>query len=185
MGRAKGLLSLDGQPIVERLLDRLAWAGATILVTAPGRERPPGWQRFDLEVVDPVDGQGPLRGLLTAIEAAQTSEIVAVAIDMPGLTSAPLLWMVERLLHTPRAAVVMVERMTSRGLQIEPLPMALRTDDALPLIKRKLSVGQLALSGLAEEPRFVVERCPPDWPDQFWTNLNHPNDVSAYLSTGG
>lgn len=183
MGRPKGLLSLDGQPIVERLFDRLAWTGPTILVTAPGRERPPGWRRFDREVVDPVDGQGPLRGLLTAMQAARTPEIVVVAMDMPGLTSAPLLWLIERLLHNPHAAAVMVERLTIRGPRVEPLPMALRTDQALPLVEGKLTAGELALSRLAEDPRVIVEQCPLDWPDLFWTNLNHPNDISAYLST--
>ena len=39
-----------------------------MLVTAPGFERPPGFERFGREVVDPIAGIGPLRGVLTAIE---------------------------------------------------------------------------------------------------------------------
>jgi molybdopterin-guanine dinucleotide biosynthesis protein A len=59
MGGPKGVLALDGRPILERLLDRLDWPGPTLLVTAPGREHPPGWRRFTNEVTDPVAGEGP------------------------------------------------------------------------------------------------------------------------------
>ena len=50
-----------------------------MLVTAPGIARPRGAERFDREVVDPVAGLGPLRGLMTALENAST-DIVVVAI---------------------------------------------------------------------------------------------------------
>jgi hypothetical protein len=54
MGRPKGHLTLDGRPIPERLMNRLAWAGPTLLVTAPGREHPPGCRLFTKEATDPV-----------------------------------------------------------------------------------------------------------------------------------
>ena len=78
MGRPKGELLVRGRPILVHLVEQLAWRGPTLLVTAPGRERPAGGERFDREVVDAVAGEGPLRGLLTALEAA-TTEIVLSA----------------------------------------------------------------------------------------------------------
>src|SRR3954467_6767125 len=76
MGKPKGGLLIDDRPILEYLLDRFRWPGPTLLVTAPGREHPPGCQRFDLEAVDPVSDAGPLRGILTALENATTDQVV-------------------------------------------------------------------------------------------------------------
>ena len=71
MGFAKGELNIDGRPILSHLLERFAWPGWTLLVTAPGREHPSGWEGFTREVSDPEAGQGPLRGVLTALEQAR------------------------------------------------------------------------------------------------------------------
>src|SRR5271163_3705700 len=110
MGGPKGSLSLDSRPILERLLDRLAWPGPTLLVTAPGRNHPPGWRRFTNEATDPVAGEGPLRGILTALENASTNEVVVLPVDMPNITRAPLAWLAARLQENPAAAAVMAER---------------------------------------------------------------------------
>ncbi len=97
MGAPKGVLALDGRPILERLLDRLDWPGPTLLVTAPGREHPPGWRLFTNEATDPVAGEGPLRGILNGLEHASTEEVVVVPVDMPNVTRAPLAWLAARL----------------------------------------------------------------------------------------
>ena len=57
---------------MEYLLEQLGWLAPTLLVTAPGREKPPGREHFAREVVDAVAGEGPLRGVLTALEATET-----------------------------------------------------------------------------------------------------------------
>src|SRR5581483_11371389 len=72
MGRPKALLEIRGKPILTYLLDRLAWNGPKWLITAPGMQQPPGAQAFDRELVDPEEGAGPLRGVLTALEHLQT-----------------------------------------------------------------------------------------------------------------
>src|SRR2546430_7328455 len=77
MGGPKGSLEVRGKPILEYLLGRFQWRGQTLLVTAPGIGRPRGAERLDREVLDPVAGLGPLRGVLTALENAST-EIVVV-----------------------------------------------------------------------------------------------------------
>src|SRR6195952_3674281 len=85
MGEPKAALRVGGKPILQYLIERFAWPGPTLLVTAPGRERPPGWERFDREVPDPVAGAGPLRGVMTALEAIKTPFVAVVTVDMPGI----------------------------------------------------------------------------------------------------
>src|SRR4051794_29684613 len=72
MGGPKSNLTLHGRPILDYLLDRFSWPGPTLLITSPGREHPPGHTRFSAEAVDPVPDQGPLRGILTALQHATT-----------------------------------------------------------------------------------------------------------------
>jgi molybdopterin-guanine dinucleotide biosynthesis protein A len=180
MGGAKGDLALDGRPILERLLDRLDWPGPTLLVTAPGREHPPGWRRFTKEVTDLVAGEGPLRGILTALENASTNGVVVLPVDMPNITPAPLAWLVERLRENPAAAGVMVERSQGEFRRIEPLPAAFRAPAAEGLVRARLRDRQLALHALADSSEIVVVPAPSDWADDFWTNLNTPSDLATY-----
>ena len=171
MGGPKVNLTLDGQPILERLLDRLDWPGPTLLVTAPGRPHPPGWRRFISQATDPVAGQGPLRGVLTALEHSPTDEIVILPLDMPNITLPSLAWLTARLRDYPAAAAVMIE---------QPLPAAFRTHIAQPLVRAQLSKQRLALRQLAESSDVIVLPSPSDWPNDFWINLNTPTDLTAY-----
>jgi molybdopterin-guanine dinucleotide biosynthesis protein A len=176
MGGPKGVLALDGRPILERLLDRLDWPGPTLLVTAPGREHPPGWLRFTTEATDPVAGQGPLRGILTALEHASTNKVVVLPVDMPNVMRPPLAWLSARLRENPATAAVMFER----HARIEPLPAAFRAPAAQMLLRAHLADGRLALHGLTESPEVVVVPVLSDWPCDFWVNLNTPSDLAAY-----
>src|SRR5690349_6303951 len=117
MGRPKGLLEVDGRPILAYLLDRLHWAGPTMLVTAPGRERPPGAERFDREFSDEVADEGPLRGVYTAVTHATTPAVVVIGVDMPLVERGDLEWFVKELRARPSAAGVMAWR----GGRVEPL----------------------------------------------------------------
>jgi molybdopterin-guanine dinucleotide biosynthesis protein A len=180
MGGPKGVLALDGHPILYRLLDRLDWPGPTLLVTAPGREHPPGWRRFTNEVTDPVAGEGPLRGILTALERASTKEVVVLPVDMPNLTSAPLAWLAARLREDPTAAAVMVQRTAVASSRIEPLPAAFRPRAADTLVRARLSDRQFALHRLTASSEVVVVPAPSDWPGDFWVNLNTPFDLATY-----
>ncbi len=174
MGRPKGELAVDGVPVLERLLDRLGWPGRTLLVTAPGRERPRGWRRFDAEVVDPVDGQGPLRGIHTAL-TADGGRIVVVAVDMPNVTRPQLEWL---------AAAVgdhLAVMTRSAGGQVEPFPAAFGRA-ARPVIERHLAAGRRSVHGLSREAGVVVADTPADWPASTWLNLNTPADWAAFVA---
>ena len=86
MGMPKAWLKIDGRPILDSLIDHLAWPGPTMLVTAPGREHPPGWERFGVEIVsDPAPDGGPLLGILTALAELHTPLLLILTVDMPGV----------------------------------------------------------------------------------------------------
>jgi molybdopterin-guanine dinucleotide biosynthesis protein A len=170
MGRPKGMLELHGEPVLIYLLKRLDWPGPTLLVTAPGRERPPGWEGFDREVSDPVADEGPLRGLMTALGHAATETVVVAAVDMPGVTREDLAWLVGEL--AARGAAL---AMASRAGRVEPLPCAARRD-AEDLVAARLKDGRRSLQGMATEGSAVVV-VPADGRDgRAWLNANTPGE---------
>jgi molybdopterin-guanine dinucleotide biosynthesis protein A len=176
MGRPKGELRVDGQPILTYLLDRFAWRGPTILVTAPGRERPPGVERFDREVTDPVASEGPLRGVLTALAAAtETQVLVATTCDMPRIEGRQLRWLAEEIARQPEAQIVM----PSPGGQPEPFPLALRRT-ALPLLTDHFGRGGRSMHSILQIAGAVLLPVPDDWPDTTWANLNTPGDLGGF-----
>ena len=183
MGMAKGLLRLGDRPILDYLLDRIAWPGPTVLVTAPGREHPPSWERFSREVIDPVAGTGPLRGLLTALEHLSTEHAVITTVDMPNVTRSQLQWLAETLAaDRERLGVMLSRRDTGTGpRQIEPFPCAFSAR-AMDLVRDHLASGARSVYSLAGKPGIDLVPTPADWSEETWVNLNLPEDVDRLRS---
>jgi molybdopterin-guanine dinucleotide biosynthesis protein A len=177
MGKPKGLLTVGELPILEYLLEKFGWSGSTMLVTAPGREHPPGWKRFDKEFVDPIAGLGPLRGVLTALEKAETAVVVFATVDMPGVTSTQLQWLADEL-NTDSETVGLMTRRS--GEQIEPFPCAVRAT-VQDTLRTRLAQGRRSVYSLKDVKGFRVVPAPRDWPESSWINLNDPKDYAAFL----
>jgi molybdopterin-guanine dinucleotide biosynthesis protein A len=177
MGRPKGLLTIGGRPILTHLLHRLAWPGPTLLVTAPGRERPPGCEGFDAEAIDPVADEGPLRGVLTALKACRTPLLAVTTVDMPGMGRAQFEWLANQLGDEDRG--VMCDRPAGDRRQLEPFPLLLRPT-AIDVVRERLAQRRRSVHALATEAGFGVRPAPAAWADTVWVNLNTPADVARF-----
>ena len=175
MGIPKGLLQIREEPILRHVLHQAAWPGPTLLVTSPNREHPPAWQEFDREVADPIAGWGPMRGILTALETAQSDYVVISTVDMPGIGHEQLTWLVEQMQNHPGALGLMLRCKAS----IEPFPNIFRRD-AAGLLREQLTAEQRSVHRLASDPCMVLLDAPATWPDSVWINLNYPGDIKAY-----
>ncbi len=184
MGLAKSQLQIGSQPILEYLLDHFAWPGKTLLITAPGLEHPPGRERFDREAVDPVADQGPLRGVLTALENSTTPMVLIVTLDMPCIRPQHLQWSTSRLVAHPECLGSMLQRSLDGEDQIEPFPFACRRE-AAGAISAHLASGRRAVHGLMGERGFMAEPAPDHWPPSIWTNLNRPEELQTFLESIG
>jgi molybdopterin-guanine dinucleotide biosynthesis protein A len=182
MGIPKTSLQIRGRPILEYLLDRWRWPGPTLLVSAPSRRQPIGWKLFDHEVVDAVEGQGPLRGVLTALEAISTDVVIAVPVDMPCIGRQHLEWLLEELNHSPQSFGLAIKRRTDDGEQIEPFPFACRKS-ASKLIASHLESQNRSMHSLLSRQGFNTISPSRDWPDEAWINLNNPGDYEAFLAS--
>ncbi len=173
MGRPKGNLRIGGTPILTYLLEQFAWAGPTLLVTAPGREHPTGWEDFGREIVDPVAGQGPVRGILSALESVPAGIVVVTTVDMPMVRPVHLDWLAKELANRPELLGVLLRR----GEQIEPFPSTFRME-AREALTDHLAQGRRSVHSLLERPGFLALDAPKTWSDQTWLNLNYPDDLN-------
>lgn len=178
MGKAKGLLRIGGRSILEYLLDRLAWPGPAALITAPGREHPPGCERFDFEWVDPVAGLGPLRGVLTALENARSDWVVVLTVDMPGVEREQIELLLASL--SPTGLGRMYERECGSGERvIEPFPLLIHAKSA-SMVRQRINRGALSVIRLLDQEEFRTTSAPGDWSERVWINLNRPEDLERF-----
>ena len=178
MGMPKSALKISGTPILQYLIERFAWPGPSLLVSGPGNERPAGCELFDREVTDPVAGEGPLRGMLTALQNASTELVAIVSVDMPGITREMLQRLIEVLPHDSGASGAMFVRRVEGLARVEPFPCVVRFH-ASDAIARRLATGHRAVHELIDEG-FRTFAPPADWPETIWMNLNRPEDVKAF-----
>jgi len=141
-GRDKSALAVGARSILDRQIAVLREvADPVLLVGGPARESGGGVRA----VPDRYPGCGPLGGLFTALEAADTPQVLVVACDLPFLT-APFLRM---LIEAGRDVDVALVR-THDGYH--PLCASYARSCAAP-IRRHLDAGRLKVIDLLEEVR--------------------------------
>ena len=183
MGGPKGEIRIVGRPILEYLLKRFSWPGPTLLVTAPGREHPQAWEKFDREVVDPVPDQGPLRGILTALENLKTPMLLVATVDMPGIQTAQLIWLLDEMRKSADRLGLMLRR-SAHVATVEPFP-SIFCADARETISRRIQAGKLSVQKLIEENGFETIPAPASWDSRTWANLNVPADLKNFTDLMG
>src|SRR3954469_23000887 len=140
MGRPKADLAWHGSTLLHRTTALLARTvgGPVLVVAAPGQDLPELPPRVEV-VTDPVEGQGPMRGLATGLAAVgeRSPEAFVCSTDLPFLHPA-LIRRVLRVFADPEVDVVLP---VARGYR-QPLAAGYRTALA-GLIDRLLSEGDL------------------------------------------
>jgi molybdenum cofactor guanylyltransferase len=170
-GRQKAFLEIDGRRIVDRQLEVLRPLFEEILVVA---NDPAPWRELRLPVhPDVVSAQGPLAGILTAIEAARADAVVVVACDMPFLDPRAL----AMLRDAPPEADVVVPVVDGR-----PEPLHARySRRCAPEIRRRLEGGDLKIArffdAVATQAIDEATLRALDPKLRFLTNVNAPDDL--------
>ncbi len=177
MGQDKALVLFRGQPLILRVLERLAGLGDETLITTnhPEDLRP----ILNLPLVpDLLPDQGALGGLYTALCVASHPLVAVVACDMPfvnaGLLAAERDW-----LEADRADLVVPR--PPQG--IEPFHAVYRRDTCLPLILEALQRGQRRVDSWfgQAQGRYVepAEIAPFDPGGLAFCNINTPEELKA------
>jgi molybdenum cofactor guanylyltransferase len=105
MGSDKALLPFHGNPLGGSLASLIArTAGTVVLVGNPQLSAPLGYPA----IPDLYPGEGPLGGILTALEHSASDWNLVVACDMPGLTADFLAGLLNAAFRSPSAALLPV-----------------------------------------------------------------------------
>jgi molybdopterin-guanine dinucleotide biosynthesis protein A len=155
-----------------------------LVVTAPSTGRPPGAEAFGHHAVDPSDGNGPLQGLRTALESTATALTAVVTVDMPRIDTPVLQWLVGELLRQPKEVSGLMCRREPAPSPIEPFPSVFRKE-AAEIAGRRLQSGRRSVHGLCDDAAVTSVVAPQHWPREMWLNLNHPEQLAAFLAERG
>lgn len=171
MGRDKATIEFGGQPLWRRQLDVLRAVGPEkIFVSARTR---PSWLPEDAELLlDDPPARGPLSGLTKALAELRTTHLLALAIDMPFMTSEQLAALCE-LAGEGRGVVPVI------GERAEPLA-AIYPAEAAPEFATALAGFDFSLQGLIRKlaAQGKLQLLPASLEDEYlYGSVNEPDDL--------
>jgi molybdopterin-guanine dinucleotide biosynthesis protein A len=173
MGRNKALLPFLGQPLIERVLNRILSLADEILVTT---NHPEGYRFLNVPLIpDVIPGIGALGGLYTALKAAIHPFVGIVACDMPFVNPDLLNLSRDTLINSDFDAVI-----PSSKNGLEPLHAIYRRETCLPPIEKAIQAGNRRVISWHEVANIRI--LTPDETAQynsdgitFW-NINTPEE---------
>jgi molybdopterin-guanine dinucleotide biosynthesis protein A len=176
MGEDKARLNFRGQPLIVRVMERVARLADEILVTT---NQPEAYGFLKVPCIpDLLPGYGALGGLYTALSAAQNPLVAVIACDMPFVS--PELLVFQRDILVTTSADAAIPRTPER---MEPFHAVYRKATCLPLVQAALEKGQRRVdSWLAQANiRYLTheEITHYDPGGLAFLNVNTPEDLQA------
>jgi molybdopterin-guanine dinucleotide biosynthesis protein A len=175
MGQDKALMLFLGQPLIQRVVARLAPIADEVIVTT---NRPVDFAFLGLPLFpDNHPGRGALGGLYTALFSAQQPLVAVVACDMP-FANPNLLTFQSHLLEAEAADVVIPFPMEG----YEPLHAVYRRESCLPVVEWALNNEQWKLIAWFSKVKvrtLSAEECRQHDPDGLaFSNINTPQELA-------
>ena len=135
MGQDKALLPFLGEPLIERVINRVGLLADEILITT---NNPEEYKVFNVLLFKDIHpGIGALGGLYTALSVCRYPFVIAVACDMPFVNT-NILEMSLDMLQANNADVVIPK--TANGY--EPFHAVYRRETCLPAIIKAIQNGE-------------------------------------------
>lgn len=174
MGFDKAFAEIDGQPLIERVLARVADLGSEVMLIANAPER---YTYLDLPIYpDVIPDKRALGGIYTALTHAATTHTLIVACDLPFLNRALMARLIA--LREGHDVVVPINRKgLPEGMQ------AVYGKDCLKAILPRLERDDLKVVGFYSEVR--VRRVSDEEIDRIdpnrcsFINVNTPEELAA------
>ena len=180
LGRDKAVEPIGGQPLIQRVIQRVEQVSQEIVVVVADQDRAAGLPLGPQHRValDRYPGTGSLGGIYSGLDAASNQWTLVVACDMPFLN----LSLFRRMLALREDVDAVVPVIEGRP---EPTH-ALYSKACLPLIEPRLIAGDLKISGFFDQvrvrylPEEDVAALDPEFLSFF--NVNTPEDLERALS---
>jgi molybdopterin-guanine dinucleotide biosynthesis protein A len=149
MGSNKALMVFQGQPLIERVVQRVAPISAETLLTANSAELFAFLnKRIEQDI---LPGLGALGGLYTALQGVQTPYAAVVACDMPFIRTDVLLRQFQLLVESGSDCVIPE---TEHGL--EPMHGVYRVSTCASLVKAALKRGEMQMRSWYKDAHMLI-----------------------------
>ena len=170
-GKDKGLIELNGKPMVEYVIESLRPQVKTIIINANRNQQL--YARYGFSVIgDDLQGfQGPLAGMASAMRAASTAYVLTVPCDGP-LVPDDLVKRMYNALQNQHAELSVAHD----GERMQPV-FALLVCTLLPSLEHFLRAGQRKIDLWYEEHQAALADF-SDRPETF-LNINTPQEREA------
>lgn len=169
MGTDKGLLMLNGKPMIQHVIDRIEELGLPILIVANNSE----YAQFGYPVIeDLVKEKGPVGGIYTGLMTSNTESNLIISCDTPNIS----LELLNQLIDASKDHVVTIAK--HKG-QLHPL-IGVYKRSALDAFNRNLTVNQLKLSPICTELNAHILTIEDNQKISFqehFSNINTPNEL--------
>lgn len=180
LGRDKAVELLGGQPMIRRVLERVAALTSENIVVVAEQSRGDALPLLDNTrvVLDVYPGTGSLGGIFSGLSAAKNEWAMVTACDMPFL-NADLLGYLSSLRDGSDVVAPVVEG--------RPEPThALYSRECLPFIEERLRAEDLKITGFygGVKVRYVEEREIRQFDPELLSffNVNSPQDLERALA---
>ncbi|MBI3133543.1 MAG: molybdenum cofactor guanylyltransferase [Bacteroidetes bacterium] len=165
MGQDKGLMSLNGKPMVQFILDTAKKISDTILIVANNAD----YNQFGYPVyADDFFEKGPLAGLYTGLKNSTAEYNLVLSCDIPFIHEGVLEFLIES--STGYDCTI-----SESAGKMHPLVGVYRKS-CLPVIERKLHANQLKVTGIFDELSIRIVDMANFLPENF-RNINSPADL--------
>ena len=167
-GQDKGLMLLNGQPMIEHVIAALIPQVGTLLINA--NRNLETYRSYGYPVIEDMMGDyfGPLVGMASGVQAAATPYLLSVPCDSP-LLHAALAEILFRALEADQAEISVAHD----GTRMQPV-FALLRRELLPDLLAYLKNGGRKIDTWYAQHRLALADF-SDWPDTF-LNINTTDD---------
>lgn len=176
MGRDKATMECEGRPLWKRQLEVLrAVEPETIFVSARTK---PSWLPKDAGLLlDDPPSRGPLSGLTKGLAAMRTTHLIALAVDMPFMTSEQLLSL-STLAQEGRGVVPVIRDQAEPLVAVYPAEVA--TDFAIAVAGIDFSLRNIIRKLTADDKVRLVSV--PATDEHLYRNVNDPGDLAKFTA---
>ena len=174
MGSDKGLVLFRGQPLIQRVIDRVKKTADELLVTT---NSPENYSFLGIPLhEDILPNRGALGGLYTALYSASNPLVAVLACDMPFINVSLLEYEVDQMMDV---SIDLTIPQTSAG--VEPFFAIYRRKTCLPSVRSALEAGLWRVDSWFDDVAKLV--IPSDQLRNFdpdllsFINVNTPDEL--------
>ena len=177
MGFDKSTMVLQNKKLIESTIKKLDSLFDDIIISGDGLEKKSEFNH-DKIVVDKVKGVGPLGGMISALEMAQSDRLFVIPCDMPVIDIKYISFMMK---YMDDNEIILSEK----NGYFEPFP-GFYSKSLIPRIEELINQNRRSIRSIFECSRTKVisesEWKKLGFSEEIFTNLNTTQDVEKYLS---